>query len=167
MRANCVAAPEIISLAGAGSLVRTHETVAVLEVSVPMPPDLPGVRVPVAAGSNPAEHTGHFAAEVCDRPRIAVFAVTAASLINVIPAVAILKDSATSARPQMRHLSGVLQRHVGGVLTLRSPTSAEGDRGMHVFLMSFRNAGRWRRGTRGGRFLILANDELSGGVGSH
>jgi len=167
MRTNCVAAPEITSLAGAGSLVRTHETVTVFEVSVPVPLDLPGVRVPVAAGANPAEHTGHFVAEVGDRPRIAVFAVTAASLINVIPAVAILKDSAGSARPQMRHLSGVLKPHVGGVLTQRSQKSAEGDRGMHVFVMPFRNAGRWRRGTRGGRLLILVSDELSGRVGSH
>jgi len=144
MCTNCVTAPEITSLAGAGSLARAHKTVTVFEVSVPVPLDLSGVRVPVATCSISAEHTGHFPAEVGDHPGIAVFVVTAASFINAIPTVAVLEDSAGSARPQMRHLSGVLKRHVGGVLTWRPPKSAEGDRGAHVFPMLFGNVRGWR-----------------------
>jgi len=165
MSTNCVTAPEITPSTGAGGLVRTHETVAMFEVGVAVPLDLPEVRVPVATVSDPAEN-GLLPAEVGDSPGIAVFIIAAASIIiNTTPAVTVLEDSTASARFRNWHPPDIPNSHLGGVLTRRPPKSAEGGRGAHVFLMPFRNIGRWRVGTWGGRLLILASSELSGEVG--
>ena len=134
---NCVRTPEVTSLAGAGGLVRTYKTVAMFEVGVSMPFDLPGVRVPVATCSDPAKYR-FLPTEVNDRPRITALATTAARLDNVTPAMVILEDLAASVRVQKRHL--------GGVLTRRSPNPTKGDRSVHVFPVPFKNTGRYRSG---------------------
>ena len=69
MRTNCVTTPEATSPARAGGLVRTHETVAMFEVGVPVSLDLPEVRMPVATVSDPAEY-GLLPVEVGDRPKL-------------------------------------------------------------------------------------------------
>jgi len=72
MGTNCVTAPEATSSAGAGGLVRTHETVAIFEVGVAVALYLPGVHVPVATISNSTKN-GLPSVEVDGRPGIAVF----------------------------------------------------------------------------------------------
>lgn len=166
MYADCVPAPEVTSSAGAGGSVRTYETVTVFEVSVPVPLDLPGVYVPVATGSNPAENR-LLPEDVSDRPRIAVFVVAAPSFINATPVKTVFRGPAVSARLQKRHMSDVLNRRFGGMLTRRPPESAEGDRGMDAFLMPFKDTRGWRNGTRGGRPMTPANGGLKTGGGSH
>ena len=146
MRTNCVTTSEATSPGRAGGLVRTHETVAMFKVGVPVPLDLPEVRVPVVTVSNPAEN-GLLPAEVGDGPKIAVVVIAAVSFINAIPPVAILEDSAACARLKSRHRPDTLNRHLGGVLIRRSPKSAEKDGSTYAFLMPFRNTGRWRNGT--------------------
>lgn len=90
MHNDCVTAPEITSSVGAGGLVRTYESVAMFEVGVSVPLDLPEIRVPVATTFDPAENR-HLPAEVGDCPTIAVFVVVAAT-----PSITVLEDSATS-----------------------------------------------------------------------
>ena len=146
MRADGVTAPEVTSFAGAGGLVRTHETVAMFEVGVPVPLDLSEVRVPVTTVSDPAENR-RFPAEVGDRP-IAVFVITAASFINAAPDLAVVEDPGASSRLQDWYPSGVLNRHLGDMVTRKSLKSTEGNRGTLAFPMPFRNTGRRRNGTR-------------------
>jgi len=70
-----VAPPEIPPQAAAGScFVRTPVTVAIREVTVPMPLDLLGLRVPVAAVPYPAEFR-NITVKVGDRPKIGVVPV--------------------------------------------------------------------------------------------
>jgi len=107
MHNDCVTAPEITSSVGAGGLIRTYESVAMFEVGVSVPLDLPEICVPVATTSNPAEN-GHLPAEVGDRPTIADFTIAAAILINAAPVVAIFEDLDPTARLQKWHLSDVL-----------------------------------------------------------
>ena len=90
MHNDCVTTPEITSSVGAGGLVRTYESVAMFEVGVSVPLDLPEIRVPVATTFDPAENR-HLPAEVGDCPTIAVFVVVAAT-----PSITVLEDSATS-----------------------------------------------------------------------
>ena len=142
MGTDSVTAPEITSLARAGGLVRTQETKAMFEVSVPVPLYLPEIRVPVATGSHPAE-SRHLPAEVCDRPTITVPTIAAAISVNAAPIVVIFEGLAPTSRLQKRHLSNVLNRHHEGVLTRRSLEPIEGD-GIQVFPMAFKNTGRWR-----------------------
>ena len=99
MYTDCVTAPEVASSAGAGGLIGTHEAVAIFEVGILVPLDLPGVRVPVATFSNPAEDS-LFPAEVGDRPRITVFDIAPEGFIDVTPAVAVLGDSVARVRLQ-------------------------------------------------------------------
>ena len=94
MHNDCVTAPEITSSVGAGGLVRTYESVAMFEVGVSVPLDLPEIRVPVATTFDPAENR-HLPAEVGDCPTIAVFVVVAAT-----PSITVLEDSATSVSLQ-------------------------------------------------------------------
>ena len=147
MHTDSIAAPEATSSAGAGGSVRTQETVTAFEVSVPVPLDLPGVHVPVATGSDPAENR-LLPEEVGDRPMIAVLVIAAPGSVNTAPAMAVLGGSAVSARLQRRHISDVLSRQFWGMLTRRHPKSAEWDGGMDVFLMPFGDTGGgWRNRT--------------------
>jgi len=84
--------PEITSSVGAGGLVRTYESVAMFEVGVSVPLDLPEIRVPIATTSNPAENR-HLPAEVGGCPTIAVFVTVATSFVRATPPVAVLEDS--------------------------------------------------------------------------
>jgi len=131
-----ITAPKVTPSAGTGGLVRTHETVAMFEVGVPVPLDLPEIRVPVVTVSDPAKNR-HLPTEASDRPTIAVSVIAAASSIGAAPVV--LEDSVASAGLQKQCLHDALNRHVGGVLTRISPKTTEGDRRMH--------AERWRNGT--------------------
>jgi len=114
------------------------------EVSVPVPPDLPGIRVPVATGSDPAENE-HLPAEIGDRPKIGVFTIAAAILIDAAPVVAIFEDLAPTVRLQKWRLSDVLNSHSGSVRARRSLEPIEVD-GVRVFSMRFENIGRWGNG---------------------
>jgi len=167
MHADCVPAPEATSSAGAGGSVRTQKTVTAFEVSVPVPLDLPGVYVPVATGSDPAENR-RLPEDVSDRPRIVVFVIASPSSINVTSTTTVLRGPAVSARLQKWHMSDFLNRQFGGMLTRGPPESAEGDGGMDVSLIPFKNTGGgWRNGTRGGCLMTLANGGLRDEVGSH
>jgi len=140
-----VPTPEVPPSAGAGGLVWTQETVAIFEVSVPVPPDLPGIRVPITTDSDHAENR-HPPTEVSDRPTIAIFAIAVAIFINPAPAVAVLEDSASTIELQKRQLTDVLNHHPGGVRARRPPKPIERD-GVHLSLMVFKNTGRWGKGT--------------------
>ena len=148
MYTDCVTAPEVASSVGAGGLVRTYESVAIFEVGVSVPFDLPEIRVPVVTVSNPAENR-HPPTEGVNCPTITVFVIAAASFISATPPTAVLEDSAASVGLQKRYLSDVLKCHTEGVLTRRSLKPTEGDRGMHT--------ARWRNGARGGRLLMTGS----------
>jgi len=154
MHTDRVPTPEVSPSAGAGGLVWTQETVAMFEVSVPVPLDLPGIRVPITTDSDHAENR-RLPAEVDDRPTIAIFVIAVAAFINAAPAVAVLEESTPAVKLQKRHLTDILNRHPGGVRTRRSLESIEGD-GVHVFLTTFKDTGRWRKGTRG-RCLLMTS----------
>ena len=157
MHNDCVTTPEVTSFVGAGGLVGTYEAVAMFEVGVLVPLDLPRVRVPVPTVSDPAEDRifpvevddrprFSFPAEVCDCPRITISIIAPVGFINTTPTMVVLEDSAARARFQNWHLSDVLNRHLGGV-TQRSPKSTGRDRGMHVFPMPFGNMGGTMNGS--------------------
>ena len=145
MYTDCVPAPEVSPSAGAGDLVWTQETVAIFEVSVPVPLDLPGICVPVVTDSNLAENR-HLPAEVGNCPKIAILVIAVAIFINPAPAVTVLEDLAPTVKLQKRHLTDVLSRYPGGVCAGRSLKPVEGD-AVHLSLMTFKNTGRCRKGT--------------------
>ena len=99
MHNDCVTVPEITSSVGAGSLVRTYESVVMFEVGVSVPLDLPEIHVPVVTTFDPAENR-HLPAEVGNCPTIAVFIVVAASFVSATPSITALEDSATSVSLQ-------------------------------------------------------------------
>ena len=90
---DCVAAPEIPSLAWTGArLIRTQPPVAISDVSVPMAFDLLGFRVPVRAPSDPTE-VGHLTAKVDDRPKVSVAIISAVREAGEAVAVIFVADS--------------------------------------------------------------------------
>jgi len=135
VRVDCVTTPEITSPTGAGKFVRAHETEAMFEMCVAVSLDLSGVGVPIPTVCHPAEDS-LFPMEVGNSPRIVVLIFAAA------PAVAVIEGPGASARFREWHLPDVLNRHLGGVLSRRSPESTEGDRSVPAFLMPFRDRGR-------------------------
>lgn len=126
-----IAAPEVMSLAGAGAcLIRAPVPEAIREMAASVPLHLLEVCMPVKAGSRPAENW-HLAVEIDDR--FGIVCVVAA----VIVTVAVFRAPAATVR------------------------LVEGNGGDLVFLMPFKDTGSRRGLRGRCLPLVLANGRLN------